>query len=96
MSHVERFMKEALPQFESRITDLFFSFVQSDKSLMKQYLDTVAATGDLRVVNSQIAQRLRERFGLNNTGIRNSEPESSLIQSYSELEIKEKDGDSPA
>ena len=90
MNHVENFMKEALPKFENRITDLFFSCIQSDKILMKKYLDTVAATGDLRAVNSQIAQRLCKHFNLSNTKEKgNSNTASNLIQSYSKLKKEE-------
>ncbi|HIZ32495.1 MAG TPA: hypothetical protein H9814_02950 [Candidatus Bacteroides merdigallinarum] len=88
MSEVKTFMDAALPRFEEKvehgITDLFFLFVQSDKELAKQYLDTVAASGNLQAVNSQISKLLAEHFELVSTGIIKDNPHSNLIQSYSE------------
>ena len=52
---------------------------------MKNYLDTVAETGSLQVVNSQIAQYICDWFKLENNGIEVKQPESNLIQSYHEL-----------
>lgn len=78
-------MGEAVPEFKKEFTDLFFCFIQSDKKLMKSYLDTVAATGSLQVVNSQIAQLLSREFSLSNSGEENGSPKSNLIQSYSQL-----------
>lgn len=88
MSEVSSFMESALPRFEEKIeneiTDLFFLFVQSDKELMKMYLDTVAASGNLQAVNSQISRLLASRFQLVSTGNKKENPHSNLIQSYSE------------
>ena len=67
------------------ITDRFFCFVQNDRLWMKNYLDTVAETGNLQVVNSQIAQYICDWFKLKNNGIEVNQPESHLIQSYHEL-----------
>ena len=88
MSEVKTFMDAALPRFEDKveheITDLFFLFVQSDKDLTKMYLDTVAASGNLQAVNSQISKLLAEHFQLVSTGVIKDNPHSNLIQSYSE------------
>ena len=88
MSEVKTFMDAALPRFEDKveheITDLFFLFVQSDKELTKLYLDTVAASGNLQAVNSQISKLLAEHFQLISTGVIKDNPHSNLIQSYSE------------
>ena len=87
---VEDFMQKfALPKFEqmisTEITDLFFLYVQSDKELMKKYLDLVAGVGDLQYVNSSIAQSVARHFSLANAREENHAPVSNLIQSYSQL-----------
>lgn len=89
MGKINEFMNKAFPKFketlEGGITDLFFLYVQSDRELMKVYLDTVSEVGDLRVVNSQIAQQLAQLLSLKNTGEEISVPHSHLIQSCSIL-----------
>lgn len=93
MKDVKAFMEQAFPKFEEMlegdIIDLFFLYVQSDKELMKAYLDTVADIGDLREVNRQIALAISRKIQLSGNGVRNYSPKSSLIQSYSELGKKE-------
>ena len=68
-----------------------FLYVQSDKALMKAYLDCVASTGDLKYVNSCIAQQLKREFSLINTKKRNDMPKSSLIQSFRNWKMKTKE-----
>lgn len=86
--NVDQFMGKAMPRFETKatqeITDLFFLFVQNDKELMKDYLDTVAQTGDLQTVNREISRRLAKELQVVSTGVKNDNPHSNLIQSYSE------------
>lgn len=86
--NVEQFMGKAMPRFETKatqeITDLFFLFVQNDKELMKDYLDTVAQTGDLQTVNREISRRLAKELQVVSTGVKNENPSSNLIQSFSE------------
>ncbi|WP_242358706.1 hypothetical protein [Bacteroides acidifaciens] len=95
MDNITDFMKKTLPEFKNEfrngITDLFLLYIQADKALMKAYLDCVASTGDLKYVNSCIAQQLKREFSLINTKKRNDMPKSSLIQSFSELEMKTKE-----
>lgn len=79
------FCDKLFKAFEKQITDNIFCFIQNDKELMKNYLDLVAKQRNLGYVNSQIAQKIAQRYGLNNTGIE-SVPTSNLIQTYSELE----------
>ena len=62
--------------------DIHFLVIQSDRKLMKRYLDLVAEHGDLRAVNAQIAKYAARRAKGTH---RNYEPLSSLIQSFSEL-----------
>ncbi|MBR4804442.1 MAG: hypothetical protein IK032_07360 [Bacteroidales bacterium] len=82
---MEKFCDKLFKAFEKQITDNIFCFIQNDKELMKNYLDLVAKQRNLGYVNSQIAQKIAQRYGLNNTGIE-SVPTSNLIQTYSELE----------
>lgn len=79
------FCDKLFTAFEKQITDNIFCFIQNDKELMKDYLDLVVNQGNLGYVNSQIAQKIAQRYGLNNTG-KESIPTSNLIQTYSELE----------
>ena len=86
--NVEQFMEKAMSRFKTKatqeITDLFFLFVQNDKELMKDYLDTVAQTRDLQTVNREISQRLAKKLQVVSTGVKNDNPHSNLIQSFSE------------
>jgi hypothetical protein len=50
-------------------------------------LDLVAENGNLQYVNSHIAQEITKRYGLESTPNQNENPNSSLIQSYTELRI---------
>ena len=77
------FCDKLFTAFEKQITDNIFCFIQNDKELMKDYLDLVAKQGNLGVVNSQIAQKIAQRYGMNNTG-KESVPNSNLCK----LQIK--------
>lgn len=83
---MDGFVSELFEKFEAQITDQVFCFIENDRELMKAYLDLVAEKGDLRSVNSQIAQRVATRYGLEDSGERCIEPNSFLIQSYTMLE----------
>ena len=66
-----------------RAIDTYFLVIQSDRKLMKAYLDLVSDRG-LKAVNSQIAAKIangRETKAENRSCI----PVSTLIQSFSEL-----------
>ena len=84
--NTNEFMQKAVPLFKEQLTDIFFTFVQNDRELMKAYLDTVATTGNLQSVNSHIAQQLAKAFFLTNTEEICDMPISHLIQSYSILQ----------
>lgn len=83
---MNEFASELFEKFEAQITDQVFCFIENDRELMKAYLDLVAQTGDLRAVNSGIAQQVATHYGLKDSGERCSEPQSLLIQSYTILE----------
>lgn len=82
---MNEFLNLMFERFEKQITDNIFCFIQKDKELMKAYLDLVAERGDLQYVNSNIAQEIAKRFGLESTPNRNENPINNLIQSYTEL-----------
>ena len=82
---INNFMQKALPLFKEEFTDIFFSFIQNDKEVMKAYLETIAFEGNLQTVNSHIAQQLAQEFSLTNTKEICDMPKSNLIQSYSKL-----------
>lgn len=62
--------------------DAFFLIIQSDRALMKEYLDFVSKA-DLKKVNMLIGMEIGRLLGKKSIGRRKSK--SVLIQSYSEL-----------
>lgn len=82
------FFNTLFEQFEKKITDEIFCFIQNDKALMKDYLDFVASCGNLQHVNSRIAQEITKRYNLISSERIISDPRSNLIQSYTELKNK--------
>ena len=83
--NTNEFMQKAVPLFKEQLTDIFFTFVQNDRELMKAYLDTVDSESSLKYVNSHIAQLLAQEFSLSNKHEK-GDPGSNLIQSYSKLQ----------
>ena len=88
MSKLTDFCDDAIKKFEENPIDALFCYIQCNKELMKVYLNLVADKQDLGLVNRTIAKKLAEQRGTKSCGIRNEEPISSLIQSYSILEEK--------
>jgi hypothetical protein len=86
MSNLTEFCDYAIKKFEDNPIDALFCYIQSDKELMKKYLDLVADKHDLGLINRTIARTLAVQRGTKSCGNRNEEPNSSLIQSYSLLE----------
>jgi len=83
---ITKFTDGLLDKISEELTDIVFQYIENDKELLKQYLDLVANTGNLRVVNSNIAKAVRSRFNLKTNGSQKMNPKSKLIQSYSEFE----------
>lgn len=83
---MEQFTDGLLDKISVELTDIVFQYIENDRELLKQYLDLVANTGDLRVVNSNIAKAVSKRFDLKTNGYQEINPNSKLIQSYSEFE----------
>lgn len=82
---MNEFLNRLFEKFESQITDMIFCYIQSDKELMKAYLDLVAEKGNLQYINSHIAQEIAKRYGLRNSKPSDEEPKNNLIQTFSEL-----------
>ena len=78
------FINEVLTEYDEQITDSIVCFIQNDRVLMKKYLETVAATGNLQDVNKQIGREIVRRYGLKGYS-KDKEPKSVLISSYSLL-----------
>lgn len=82
MHPIDVFTTHVLKKFTEQITDRLFLFIEEDAELMQKYLNVIAVSGDLKYVNSTIAKAVKEKFGLANTGAKEDDPESLLIQSY--------------
>lgn len=81
----DAFFNNAIKQFEDNPIDALFCYIQSDKELMKYYLDLVAETGSLQEVNKYIGRAVATHYKTRSCGERSAEPSSTLIQSYSIL-----------
>lgn len=67
-----------------RITDEVFLLIQNDREFMQDYLRLVEEKG-LDSVNQLIGAGVKKKYSLENDDQRNSEPESSLIQSHQQF-----------
>lgn len=83
---LNEFKTRLLEEFDSAITNQVFQFIESDRDLMHDYLNTVSTNG-LKTVNSEIAKAVKKHYGLKNCEIKNKMPQSKLIQSYEVFEM---------
>ncbi len=81
------FTDELFVEFDKQITDQVFLFIESNPKLIHDYLNTVANQGDLRIVNSLIAQAIGKHYGLTSMNKKNNTPKSVLIKSFEEFEL---------
>lgn len=89
ISELKQFCDEVLNKFNNNITDAVFCYLQSDKELMCRYLSLVKnLEKGKQTINSQLAQAITREFGLKSTKRINETPNSVLIESFSELEVK--------
>lgn len=79
------FFEKVLKQFDEQIIDTVFLFIQHDRNLMREYLDTLANAGNRFPANPNLAKTICEHYGLKTTDERCNEPKSLLIQSYEKL-----------
>lgn len=88
-SELSIFCQDVLSKFNDNITDAVFCYIQSDKDLMSRYLDLIRQRKrGKQTVNSQLAQAITREFGLQSTNQKNETPNSVLIESFTELEVK--------
>jgi len=80
---LKEFQDKALEQFTREITDIFFSYIESDSELMHDYLRVVGRESDLDTTNRKLGEAVKNWFRLENGEV-NDEPESYLIESYTE------------
>ena len=59
------FATEAISVLNKKITDEVFLLIQSDRELMRQYLDLVANNG-VATTNRLIGKTVKNRYGLDN------------------------------
>lgn len=78
------FAEKAIAQVKAELTDLVFQRIESDKTLMTNYLHRVSES-DWGTVNREIGKMVKEAFKLENLG-RNGKPKSNLILSYTQFE----------
>lgn len=79
------FATEAISVLNKKITDEVFLLIQSDRELMRQYLDLVANNG-VATTNRLIGKTVKNRYGLDNASHREHEPKSTLILSHQAFE----------
>ena len=88
-SELKQFCDDVLTEFQNNITDAVFCYLQSDKDLMRRYLALMRDFGrGKQTLNSQLAQAITREFGLKSTKRIKETPNSVLIESFSELEVK--------
>lgn len=88
-SELKEFCDKVLNEFNNNITDAVFCYLQNDKELMRKYLALVRNLDKgKQTINSQLAQAITREFGLKSTKQINETPNSVLIESFSELEVK--------
>ncbi|MBA7651336.1 hypothetical protein ES703_59155 [subsurface metagenome] len=80
---LKEFQDKALEQFTREITDIFFSYIENDSELMHDYLRIVGRENDLDTTNRKLGEAVKNWFRLENGEV-NDEPESYLIESYTE------------
>ncbi len=81
---IKDFTSKLIAAFDKQITDQVFLFIESERELMSNYLNTVA-NNELNVVNSSIAKAIKKHYELQNLDSKNESPKSKLIESYEEF-----------
>lgn len=77
------FAQNAIEQVKAELTDLVFQRIESDKTLMTEYLHRVSES-DWGSVNRKIGEMVKKSFGLSNLR-RDDSPNSKLILSYTQF-----------
>lgn len=71
------FADKAIKCFKEQITDSFFLFIQNDKELLQDYLDTISES-DRQTVNSLLGKLIAKELNVDN--IEKGKPKSFLIK----------------
>lgn len=88
-TELTKFCEDVLNEFKNNITDAVFCYLQCDKELMSRYFALIRQFDKgKQTLNSQLAQAITREFELKSTKRRKGDPNSVLIESFSELEEK--------
>lgn len=71
------FADKAIKRFKEEITDSFFLFIQNDKELLQDYLDTISES-NRQTVNALLGKLIAKELNVDN--IEKGEPKSFLIK----------------
>lgn len=83
--NTEEIAATAVSRIKERLTDEVFLLIQTDRELMADYLHEVEAHG-WKAVNQTIGRVVKRAFpGIENK-CRNRQPESVLVQSFTEFD----------
>jgi hypothetical protein len=85
-SKTEKLGKKALNKFTKRITDEWFTFIQNDTALMKEYNEAVRESTQ-QGVNSALGKLITEAYHLENLGIE-TKPKSILLKKYTKHKVQ--------
>ena len=86
MSEVAAFAEKVIKQFAERITDEVFLSIENDPKLMREYLLLVDGNS-LKAVNTTIGKKVKEKFKLDSSSVKQKQPKSKLILSHETLEM---------
>lgn len=83
---IKTFTDKLLKEFDEELTDQVFLYIQSNREIMHDYLLTVSHYEEVKIVNSKIAQAIKQHYVLTTKNQINNNPKSNLIQSYEKFE----------
>ncbi len=83
---IDQFTELVFNKFNSQITDEIFLFIENDPDLLKEY-QSLLQINQSSVLNSNIAKKIKAKYGFDNKSLKNKKPKSSLIKSFEEFEL---------
>jgi hypothetical protein len=83
---LQKFQQLALNEFTREITDVFFQYIENNKTLFQEYLRVIGRDAGLDATNMALGAAVKDWFHLENS-IENQNPKSKLIKSYTEHHI---------
>lgn len=78
---LEEFKNNSLTKFTKEITDIFFTFIENDRELLRDYMRVIGRDNDLDTTNKNLGSEVKDWFNLDNDG-ENKNPKSKLIGTY--------------